>query len=181
MLVAAPEVLLAGPTDSGSSTIATVTSVAESDEASRHRCRRRHRDRCSTVGRLAAAGHDAAVVLCVATDRGVVVLAVVDRGGVAAVGVLVDVAIGVVGGIVDVGLVAVRDRPAVVADEALVLAPEMPPDDAEPVLDEADWPCVVSLLPVFTFPPAPPVPAPPVAEPPLAVAGPDVAVPLWLI
>ena len=34
-------------------------------------------------------------------------------------------------------------------------------------------------MPVFTFPPEPPVPAPPFAVPPLAVAGPDVATPVW--
>ena len=61
----------------------------------------------------------------------------------------------------------------------LVLPPLIEPEVAAPVPDVAVWPWDVLLLPVFTFPPAPPVPAPPFAVPPLAVAGPDVATPVW--
>src|SRR5262245_31721787 len=56
----------------------------------------------------------------------------------------------------------------------------MPPEVAAPVEDVAPWLWETPSLPVFTYPPAPPVPAPPVAAPPLAVAGPDVAVPAWM-
>ena len=74
----------------------------------------------TTVGRLAAAGLDAAQVRCVTAGRRVVALVVgVHRGGVAAVRVLIDAALGLVRGVdVDVGLVRVDDRAAVVAERA---------------------------------------------------------------
>src|SRR5699024_1978113 len=74
----------------------------------------------TTVGRLAAAGPDAAQVRGISAGRRVVALVVdVRRGGVATVRVLVDFALRLVRGVdVDVGLVRVHDRAAVVAERA---------------------------------------------------------------
>ena len=118
----------AGPAGATSATVATVTAVAGLGRgvAAPTGVGVSATAAVATVRGLAAAGLDAAVVLCVAADRRVVVLAVVQRPGVAAVGVLIDVAVSVVRRVdVDVGVVVVRDRAAVVAGRARV-APRDP-------------------------------------------------------